>query len=286
MNPLEQVLLGVHALARAAGRIGSGALWVPFALFGAIQVLAVLSVWWVVHPALAWYAVPLVTAAAGPVALHYPDNLALLPVLFGRLDLVLRAVLGPLVTGTATLLFAARFGAVPLGVGAAVSGALRRAPALVLTALPAHLLAFGIAAGLERAAAAAGSGLGPLVHRVALAAGLAATVLVQAMALFMPALVLLEGRGILGAFGALPRAWGRGLAAAVLLCAALLVPPAPLEWLLRHAGRIAERGAPEGVAALVLAQVGVSLLAWFLLAGAATLVFLSAVHERDPGRDT
>jgi hypothetical protein len=277
VNPLEQVMLGVHALARAAGRIGSPALWAPFAALGALQALAVLGVWWVAHPAVSWLAAPLVRTAAGPAALHYPENLALLPELAGRVDLALVVLAGPLVVGAATLLFAARFGAVPLGVGAACAGALRRAPALWVTGLPAHLLALGLAVSLE--GLAAGAAPGPLLHRAALLAGLAGTVLVQALALYLPALVMIEGRSIGGAFAALPRAWSRGLVPAVLLCAALLMPPAPLQWLMRHAPRIAERGAPEMVGVLALVQIGVTLLAWFLLAGAATLVFLTAVHD-------
>jgi hypothetical protein len=41
MNPLEQVALGLQTLARAAWRLGDRALWVPFALMGAVRALAV-----------------------------------------------------------------------------------------------------------------------------------------------------------------------------------------------------------------------------------------------------
>lgn len=282
MNVAEQVGLAAHALARAGRALARSRPWWPYALLGLIQVVIVALVWGFAHPAVSWFAAPALEAFAGPDAVHYPANLVALPSVAGIADLGLTVLLGPVVVGAATLLFAAVYGAAPLGARQAIGRAFRRSPALVLGVLPAHLISFGVSIGLP--ALVAEVGLGPLVHRLSLVGSMLVVIVMQALALYVPGLVMLEGRGLLGAWRALPRTWGRGGVTALILCLALLVPPAPIGWLLRQAPRIAERGTPELIGAMSLAQIAITLLAWFLLAGAATLAFLGAVAEREEGR--
>ena len=279
MGPLGQVALAGEALWRTLAQMRSGRLWIPWlALFGA-QLAALLVLIGFAHPALSWCMTPLVGALAGGAALHYPGFFRALPALHARADVVLAVLPGALVVGWATGLFAARWrGEVP-GPRTAWDLTVRRAGALILASLPAPLLGALVTAALERATA----GESGLARRIAWLTSLGGVVVVRACFLYVPPLVVLGGRGLRGALAALPRAWGSGFWAALALEAALAAPLLAFgrsgwsgDWLV-------ERGRPELVTWLMIAQNAVGLARSFLLAGAATLVYLGAVAD-PPGK--
>ena len=109
MNPIEQVSLAWLALGRTLRQAWRPALWAPWLLLGAVEVGVVVLIWGYAHPAVSWVMAPLLRNWAGEDALHYPNVLRRLPVLFGGLDLVIGAILGSIMIGAATLLFAERF---------------------------------------------------------------------------------------------------------------------------------------------------------------------------------
>jgi hypothetical protein len=106
----------------------------------------------------------------------------------------------------------------------------------------------------------------------------------QALFLYLPALVVLERRGLWRSFAGLPRTWARGFWAAFLLGLVALLPLLPLAGLGQGSGLLVERGTPELVGWVTAMQLLVGLAVSFLLAGSSTLVYLGAVADQ-PGEE-
>jgi hypothetical protein len=279
MSALEQLALAWHALGHSLRALSAGRLWAPWAALGACQLAMLAALVAFAHPVLAWALVPLVRALGGEAALHYPDFFRVLPFVYSRVDLVLGSVLGAVATGWSTLLFAARWRRQAIGAAAAWAGTAPRALTLVLGQLPFQLLVLLFTTLLERSLA----GQGGLVRRLGYFVALGGVAGLQALFLYFPALVMLERRGLWRALAGLPRAWSRGLWAALLLGLVAVLPLLPLDALAQRSDLLVGRGSPELVAWLTGMQLLVGLAVSFLLAGSATLVYLGAVADEEDG---
>ena len=280
MNALEQVTLAGQALWLTLRRMGTGRLWAPWLLLGAVQALVLLGLTGFARPWLAWAVAPLVRAGAGEAALHYPDFYRALPSLYARADLLVVALLGAVVTGWSVALFAACWRAAAPPPGAAWAGVAPRMLSLVLVQLPFNLLALALSTWVGRLL----EDRAGVVLRLGELAGLGAMVALQALLLYLPALVVLERRSAWGAFAALPRAWARGFWAGLALGAVALLPLLPLEAIGQRLDLLVGRGIPEMAAWLAALQALAGLLVSFLLAGSSTLVYLGAVAEPEEER--
>ncbi len=275
MSPQEQLALGGQALGRAARELLRAGPWAAFALLGALEALVLLALALPAHPALSWAVAPLAERVMGERALHYPDGFRLLPSLFGPVDAVLAWLVGSLAMGAASHAFAARFRGAPVSAGASFGAALRRWPALAIALLPAHAVIAGLGWIAPLFSSSHGIGSTTALPVFAVAPGV-----VVLLGFYLPALVMIGGRGGPGALAALPRAWARGLVAGVVPCLVTLAPVAVVQAFANAPGAIVERGTPELVAALLGARIALSLVASVLLSGAATLGFLAVVEDR------
>ncbi len=280
MNALEQTVLAGQALWRTLRRMGSARLWTPWLVLGLVQALVLAALTAFARPWLAWVLAPLVRAGAGEAALHYPDFFRALPLLYDRADLVVAALVGSIATGWSVTLFASDWRGARVAVGEGWFRVAPRSLALVLVQLPFNVLAFGLSVAIGHLLA----GRVGMTLRAGQAAGLAAMVVLQALFLYLPAVVVLERRGLGAAFAALPRTWARGFWAALVVGVAALLPLLPLDFLGRRTNLLVERGTPELVAGLVVLDLLVGLLVSFLLAGSSTLVFLGAVSDAEGER--
>lgn len=280
MNALEQVALAGQALWHTLRRLGAGRLWAPWLALGVVQALVLAALAGFARPWLAWALAPLVRALGGERALHYPDFFRALPFLYSRADLVVMATAGAVVTGWSVALFAARWRGTPVRPAAGWAAVAPRALTLVLAQLPLHVLTFVLSAGVARLLA----GRAGMTLRLGELLGLGAMVALQALFLYLPALVVLERRGLGGALAALPRTWARGFWAGLVLGAAALLPLLPLDLAGERVGLLVERGVPELAVWLAALQLAAGLFVSFLLAGGSTLVFLGSVAEEEEGR--
>src|SRR5690242_4169469 len=182
-----------------------GGLWAPFAWLGLCEALALLALVGFAHPAVSWFMAPLMRRLGGAAALRYPNVFRVLPGLYGRADLLIGAVLGSIVVGAATWLFAEHFrGATPRA-GDGLGRAFRSAVPLVLVNLPFNVLVAALAFGLEAWVAHRGSG--GLVPRLASLIILGGSVVIQSVFFYVNALVMLERRSVWGTLADLPRTW-------------------------------------------------------------------------------
>jgi hypothetical protein len=277
MNALEQVTLAGQALWQTLRRMGAGRLWVPWLVLGAVQGLVLLALAGFAHPWMAWALAPLVRAGAGEAALHYPDFFRALPSLYARADLVVVALPGAILAGWSVALFAARWRGAPLAPGATWTAVAPRALTLVLVQLPFNVLALVLSVGIGRLL----EGRVGVALRLGELAGLGGMVVLQALLLYLPAVVVLERRGLRGAFAALPRTWVRGFWAGLVLGAVALLPLLPFDALGQRVGLLVDRGTPELAAWLAALQLLAGLAVSFVLAGSSTLVYLGSVADAE-----
>ena len=280
MKMLEQLSLAAQALWLTLRELRSGRLWAPWLALGLLQCAVLLALLNFAHPLLAWALAPFVRAIGGEPALHYPDFYRVLPFLYSRADLVIGSIAGAVATGWSTRLFAARWRRETLAAGGAWAETAPRALTLVLAQLPFQLLVLLFTRLLDRALA----GHGGLVQRLGYFVTLGGVGGMQALFLYLPALVVLERRGLWRALAGLPRAWARGFWAALLLGVSALLPLLPLDGMGRGLGALVDRGAPELVGWVTAMQLLVGLTVSFLLAGSSTLVYLGAVADQ-PGEE-
>jgi hypothetical protein len=275
---LEQVSLAGHAVRLTLRESRAGRLWAPWLVLGALQCAVLLALLGFAHPLLAWAVAPFVRAIGGEPALHYPGFYRALPLLYSRVDLVLGSLVGAVATGWSTRLFAACWRREALASGGAWAEVAPRSLTLVLAQLPFQVLVLLFTGLLDHALA----GQGGLARRVGYLVTLGGVAVLQALFLYLPALVVLERRGLWRAFAGLPRAWARGFWAALLLGLAALLPLALLDGMGQGSGLLVDRGAPELVGWLTAIQLLVLLAVSFLLGGSSTLVYLGAVADQ-PG---
>ena len=280
MSALEQLALAGQALGLTLRELRAGRLWAPWLVLGVLQCAVLLALLGFAHPLLAWAVVPFVRANGGDPALHYPDFYRALPFLYSRADLVLGSLAGAVATGWSTRLFAARWRQQTLTAGGAWAEIAPRALTLVLAQLPFQLLVLLFTGLLDHALA----GQGGLVRRLGYLVTLGGVAGLQALFLYLPALVVLERRGLWRALAGLPRAWARGFWAALLLGLVALLPLLPLDGLGQWSDLLVDRGTPELVGWLTAMQLLTGLAVSFLLAGSSTLVYLGAVAD-EPGEE-
>jgi hypothetical protein len=279
VNVLEQLAIGWQSLWRTVREMGRPALWAPWLVLAAAQLAVVALLWGFAHPLVSWFMAPLVRRFAGEGALHYPDVFRAMPLLASHVDVLFGALLGAILTGAATVLFAQRFRGHPLRPGEALGLAVRRSWTLVLAQLPFNVLIFALSYGLEWLVESRSSS--GVTRRIVYLAVLGGSVALQALFFYVAALVMLEGRGVVQAWAALPRTWSRGFAAALMLGALMILPLFPTSQLLQRSDGIVERGTPELVGVLLLLQLLLGLGVWFVLSGTATLVYLSVLAPPD-----
>jgi hypothetical protein len=273
MSVLEQIVLAWQCLLYTLRQALRPALWVPWGIVAAVQLAVIACLWWFAHPALSWFMAPLLERAGGEWVLHYPGIFQAMPALFARADILLGVTLGSLAAGASTALFATRFAGRPAGARAGLKAALRRAGALIVVNLPLAILVVGLSLGLHALTA----GHGGLTARLGRLAGIGGAIALQALFLYVNALVIVGGRSALGALAEIPAVAGKALPAALVLAAGGAVALLPFQMLTGSAHAIVARGRPELAGWALVAQVAATLLVGFALTGSGTLVYQSLV---------
>jgi hypothetical protein len=281
MNLFEQVALAIQAMLRTLRLFPKPVLWVPWLVLGSVQLAIVALLWGFAHPAVSWFMAPLLTRVAGAEVLRYPNLMSAMPDLFSRVDLAIGTLLGSVMIGAATVMFAEQFRGGRPRAGVALREALRRGGSLILAQLPFNVAVVGLSTLLDGWLLRRGGG--GLTGRLLEFGLIAGPVVIQSLFLYVAALVMIERRSALSALAALPRTWARGFWAGLALGFTPLVLLLPLHALSDRAALLVNRGDPELVGWLVTLEVVASLGVWFLLAGSATLVYLGAMANPDDG---
>lgn len=280
MSVFEQLALGFQAMLHSLRSLLAWRLWIPWVLLAIPQLAVVAAIGFFAHPLLSGVMVPLLTAVAGDQVLHYPNALQALPRLYDRADLLIGALVGSVVIGVATVMFADWFRGRDVAIRSQLGIAWRRVPALVLVQLPFNLLLVGLSVVVQTWLARRGGG--GIVESAASVAAVAGSLVLQAAFFYVTAKVILGGSGVVSALASVPATWKRGFAPALLVSVLTLIVLLPVQWLAGHQELVMERGRPELLAGLTLVRLGAGLLNGFLLSGCATLLYLSLFDRPEP----
>lgn len=273
MNPVEQLNLTIWSWIETVRSMRRGVYFVPFLLYLGLQAVAFAMLWGFSHPAVSWFMAPLLIRGFGEGATHYPNNFAIFPVFFARLDLPMSILIGAFVFGAATWLFARGFTGGNARFGEAAAKARGRYVTLLLTQLPGTLLGAAILWWSERAAATGhyhGNTL-RLVHY----GGLFGAVAVQAVFAFALVYAIYESMPAARALLASARLASRNAIGAFLLVAIPVVLHYPALMIYRNESVLISRGAPEVVAGVTAGDLLVGLLTNYLIIGAVTRFYLA-----------
>jgi hypothetical protein len=282
MNFLVQLSLGWQCMLRTVGRLGRPQVWGPFLPLLFAQTLLLSALVFFAHPWVSWALRRWLLWRGGYRALRYPDAYVGLPRHYADLDLVLGLLVGSLVVGAATRVFADLWLGGRPAVGPALVEAFRRWPALLVVQLPLYLvtlpLAFGVGGFL---AITEHTPFATLLGHSVIYVG---TLGFQALFLFLPPLVMLERHGPVSALRALPGAWSRGLGAAVMMSIVLIITLLPFVLMRSVTPWIIGAGWPEAIPWILGLEVLCTLALNVIMTGAATLAFLAVVAEdtREP----
>jgi hypothetical protein len=229
--------------------------------------------------------VPVLSWFPGAGSLHYPSYFLALPMLLGRLDLVLSALVGSLTVGWGILVFRDTFVASARNTGSGLGVALGRAvPLIVIGVLVATLTML-----LQWAVNALGHSLlkawleGSPVRGFALQ--FLVNVVLQAALVYVPVVLLLSERGLPAALGeGLGFFWRhRVMSILLVLLPLLLLVPLSLPVLdVAATSRLAAKLEPEAIFKLCALTVAAAALISLLLAGATVRFFLYRTRQDRP----
>jgi len=277
VSVFEQVALAWQCAVVAARQSVRPAMWIPWLPVLLLNAAALTALIGFAHPAFSWLMLPWIRAVAGPSALHYPDCFRALPLLQARAAFAIDAIAGVLASGAATWMFAERFAGRVASPGDAMRRGLGRFPTFFTVSLPWAVLTLALTVGLDVWLGSRGSS--GLTVKVFQTAAVALLVGAQSVSLWLPPIVMLEQAGIADTYRLLPRRLTQGSAGSLALTLAALLVHVPVQELLRRVDAIVDRGRPEIVAALVIAESILSLLTSFVIAGAMTLTHRAIVEE-------
>lgn len=278
MSPLEQLAIGWIALARTARESRTWAVWVPVIAAFAAQVTLVSALVFAAHPLLSWGMAPVVRALSSDDALRYPELYRWLPTLVSRVSLWFLPVLGPLLAGWVTVLFAQAFRGERPQPLPAFGQTWSRAGTLVLASLPFHLVLLAVALGESHLT---DGRISQVTRLIAPRVAFGVCVFVQAVLLLVAPLVLLERRSLRETITGLPGAARVAFLGALMIAAITSALRLPFDaWAGKSVSMVAS-GLPEKVAVVVLLRAFAHALAMVLAAGAAALLHRSVLAERD-----
>jgi hypothetical protein len=268
---MRQLSLLLWAWIHTTRNFGQSRLWGPFLVYALLQALALFLLTQFHRPILSPVLVPFLRAAGGEAGVHYPVFFLALPVVFSRLMLLFDLMFGAWLFGVAFLLFwQADRPTEPATSGRRV--ATRAWGRLILARLPVAiglgLFVLWLPAVIADAESPSGWALRGLRYGT-----LAAGSLLEALFLYAPLLILVEGMKV---SAALKRSVQLFLRVPVATFGAVLIPnlvQIPLSYVLYRSETIVSRLSPEIVGWAVLCTIAVYSLATFYIVGVGTRLF-------------
>jgi hypothetical protein len=275
VEQMNAVFWGWLEMLRALRR---GVALAPLLVYAGVQALVLVAVVFFAYPPFSAVAAPALARLYGPQALHYPNNLSVARAALGQADLPLSVLLGPLTLGAAVVLLAAFY----TGKRERVGTAFRWAGVSYLPLLAVTALTTALSQGVARLPIALWGHLAdesPTRFRLLRLATVAVVIAVQALFVYaVPAIA--AGRARLGAglAGSLRLAFRQPVTTYLIVAVPAVLELLPA-WLARQSAVIATRLAPEMLIAVMVLWIAVILVSGYVVAGAATRLFVHSTQD-------
>ncbi|MBI5836649.1 MAG: hypothetical protein HZB25_05335 [Candidatus Eisenbacteria bacterium] len=255
----------------------------PFLVFGTLEALLLWSSAHFYQAPFGYFWIPVLEWIPGRAATHYPQYYLLLSRLLQNLDLVLSALVGSITVGWGVLVFRGAYLSQPGALGQGLSGALRRAGALVLIGVVVSLATLLLSVGLGSLTLVPALRdwlVGSPMRQMALQ--FVFNVALQAALIYIPVVLLLSERGLLAAFGEGLGFFWRHRVMSLLLVALPFAALIPLSVTLNRPQVLAERFRPETIFTLCQLNIALAALVSLLLTGAVVRFYLYRTRQDRP----
>ena len=246
-------------------------IWIPFLLIALVQ-YGVLALFVSFHqPGVLPLALPLVKAAGGETATHYPFFYFYLPVIYSRANLLVAVFVSSLAGGAATLLFSRSY--TQKAAKGAWGIALRKYLTHVMnTAVVADLL-YGVS-NLRRLVPADALLGNPMVRWGTRGGMMLLIILVQTLFVYATAWVVLRGEKAIPAIRNSVRVTARTFLPTFIVVALPAIVIFPFNYLTGRVDLFAGKLNPETIGTVIGVQILLEIFLGFLLVGAITRLFL------------
>jgi hypothetical protein len=271
MNLFRSLGLAGWAWRGALSMGGRVSVWFPFVAIAGVQLLALGLLVSFHQPAALPLGLPIVKQIGGEAATHYPLFFYYLPMLYSRVTLVVVIFLASVATGAATVLFARGFG-VEVREGA-WRRAGRQAPKLIAIAVVSAALYYGASLLLGRVPQQVILA-NQLVRWSTRGAMLLAMLLVESFFAYATAWIVLEHAGLWASVRDSFRVTARTLLPTFIIVGVPILLLYPFSYLGQRVDLFVDKLAPETMAGLLVARIGLEFLLGFLLVGAITRLFV------------
>ena len=122
--------------------------FIPFAFYATLQLVILISLVNFINPPFVMFYIPLIRQLFGEGALHYPTFFYILPPLFNQLNFVLSGLVGIILIGVATHVFAYNFMRDKISIRIAIRRTFSKYPSLLLIWIAESVISMTIILGL------------------------------------------------------------------------------------------------------------------------------------------
>ncbi len=275
MGALEKANLFFWAWVQSARSAKNLKLFVPFLFYGVLQGVILTILVYFAYPPFSAILVPLFRRLFGPVALHYPQCMIILPDMFHRADLILSGIIGVGVIGVATQLFATRFNGEKPRLKEGVRRVLPLYGILFLIWILETALVFGFVVGLPHLL----TGITPLGGGFLRVLSTLFGIIVGAAFAYTSVLVVWEGKSLGKALKGSFSLFGQNTFSSFFLVAIPTGLHLPFNWVLGKGNFLVSKFTPEIICWLLVLYIGFSILTNYFLIGPITGFYLLVKEE-------
>ncbi len=270
MGALEKANLFFWAWTQSAKSAKNLKLFTPFLLYGILQGAILVMLVYLAYPPFSAILVPLLRRFFGPIALHYPQSMIILPEMFHRADLILSGIIGVGVIGVATQMFATRFN----GEKPQLKTGIRRVLPLYGILFLLWVLETGLVLGFVVELPRLLAGTTPLGGRFLRILSLLFGIIVGAAFAYTSVLVVWEGKGLLKALRGSFSLFGQNTFSSFFLVAIPTLLHLPLDWVLGKGSFLVSKFTPEIICWLLIFYIGFTIFTNYFLIGPITGFYL------------
>jgi hypothetical protein len=237
----------------------NGNTYVPFLIYAVVQVLLLYGLNNFARSPFAVVLVPLVRRFFGEAALHYPNFYMILASLYSQMNIVLSGLVGIVMVGTATYIFAGGFNNRPVSFGQALGAVMKKYGVLFIIWLIVSAMIFAVILGFPYLVTQL---LQPsyMLGRVVEMIGLLLGILTASIFSYTSALIILDNQKLLKTISTTLAMFKRNAGTTFLLVAIPTLFYFPISYLSRRIDLIVSKFSPE----MIVVVLGIGILITFI----------------------
>lgn len=257
----------------------TGTTYIPFLIYAMVQVLLLYALNNFGRSPLAYVLVPLVRRFFGEAALHYPNFYMILAPLYSQLNIVLSGLLGIVMVGTATYIFAAGYMNRRVSFGQALGAVMKKYGLLFLVWLLVSAMIFGVIVGFPYLLLQL---LQPsyMIGRVVEMLGLMLGMLTTAVFSFTSALIILDNQKLLKSMTNTIALFKGNAGTTFLLVAIPTLFYFPISYLSRRVDLIISKFSPEMIVVILSAGIVITFISGYVQTSTITRFYLLLREQR------